>query len=206
MKRLLDLAAATAGVVVLSPLFLIVALLVRRDGGPAFFRQLRVGRGGVPFRMWKFRTMVPDAESRGPQLTAAGDGRITPVGGRLRRYRLDELPQLFNVIAGEMSLVGPRPEVPRYVALYRGDQRRVLDLIPGITDPASIAYRDEGALLAGADDPERHYAEHIMPEKIRLNLQYAARASVWTDLGVLWRTVTTLLSDYGRGSAVPRGG
>lgn len=200
MKRLLDLLAATGGVVILSPLMAAVAAAVARDGGPVFFRQLRVGRGGQLFRMWKFRTMVVDAESRGSSLTTANDPRITPTGAWLRRYRLDELPQLFNVIAGDMSLVGPRPEVPRYVALYNDEQQRVLQLIPGITDPASIAFRDEGELLAGAVDPERFYVERVMPEKIRLNLEYAAGATVLTDLGVVLRTVLALASDVGRGS------
>lgn len=198
MKRLLDLVAAALGLLLLSPALLVLALVVKRDGGPAFFRQLRVGRHSRPFRMWKFRTMVPDAESRGPKVTLANDSRITRVGAWLRRYRLDELPQLFNVIMGDMSLVGPRPEVPQYVALYNECERRVLELIPGITDPAAIEFRDEGQLLAGVSDPERFYAERIMPEKIRINLSYAAGATWRSDIGIVLRTIRTLMSDYGR--------
>jgi lipopolysaccharide/colanic/teichoic acid biosynthesis glycosyltransferase len=189
-KRAFDTLAAAVGLVVLSPLFLVIALAVSLgDGGPVFFRQARVGRGGRQFRMWKFRTMVPDAERRGRQITVGDDPRITPVGRLLRKAKLDELPQLFNVLTGEMSLVGPRPEVPRYTALYAPDERPVLELVPGITDPASIRYRDEGALLATASDPERAYTERIMREKIRLNLEYASRATRWTDLMIVLRTV-----------------
>ena len=197
MKRLLDVVAATLGLIVLSSVLLVVAIAVKRDGGPVFFRQLRVGRRGRPFRMWKFRTMVTDAESRGPKLTAAHDSRVTPTGHWLRRYRLDELPQLLNVVAGDMSLVGPRPEVPQYVALYNADQQRVLEFLPGITDPASIEFRNEAELLACVADPERFYSERIMPQKIRINLEYADRASTFTDLRILVRTVQTLVSDFG---------
>jgi lipopolysaccharide/colanic/teichoic acid biosynthesis glycosyltransferase len=204
-KRLLDVAGAGAGLAVLWPALLLIALLVRlHDGGPAFFRQERIGRGGKPFRIWKFRTMVTDAERAGAQLTVGRDPRITPVGHWLRRLKLDELPQLLNVLAGEMSLVGPRPEVERYVVLYTAEQRRVLDLLPGITDPASIRYRDESTVLAKAADPERAYVEEIMPEKIRLNLDYAARATVYSDLGVVLSTVAKLIPTRG-GSGRPAG-
>ena len=192
-KRTLDLVGAAAGVVVLSPLFLVVALLVKaQDGGPVFFRQDRVGYRGRPFRIWKFRTMVPDAAARGLPLTVGRDPRVTLVGEWLRRVKLDELPQLFNVLAGDMTLVGPRPEVPRYVASYGLEQRRVLELVPGVTDEASIRYVDESALLAAAADPERVYVDEIIPEKIRLNLAYAAHATVWTDLRVILATVRQL--------------
>jgi lipopolysaccharide/colanic/teichoic acid biosynthesis glycosyltransferase len=163
------------------------------DGGAVFFRQVRVGRDGRLFRVWKFRTMIANAEQRGGPLTVGEDPRTTRIGRWLRRSKLDELPQLFNVLAGEMSLVGPRPEVPRYVALYSPDQRRVLDLVPGITDPASIVYRHESDLLARAPDPERHYIAVIMPEKIRINLAYAARATWWTDLVVVLDTLRRLV-------------
>lgn len=187
-KRLVDVAASICGLVAASPVLVLVAAAVKTDGGNVFFRQQRVGRHGRPFLIWKFRTMVPDAERSGPQLTVAGDVRITPVGRWLRRTKLDELPQLLNVLAGEMSLVGPRPEVARYVALYTTDQRRVLALVPGITDPASLAYRDEERLLAEATDPERAYVEQIIPDKIRRNLEYAARSTVASDLRVVLRT------------------
>ncbi len=189
-KRLFDLAAAGAGLVVLAPLLVAIGVLIlMEDGRPVFFRQERVGRDGRPFRIWKFRTMVVDAERRGGAITVGRDPRITRVGHWLRRFKLDELPQLWNVVRGEMSLVGPRPEVPRYVALYTPEQRRVLSLVPGITDPASIAYRDEAALLADSDDPERLYVERIMPDKIRINLDYAARRSLWSDVRVILETL-----------------
>ena len=188
-KRAVDLVASLAGSLVLLPLMAVVAMVVKRDGGPVFFRQQRVGRHGRPFGMWKFRTMVVNADKVGPLLTAAGDPRITPVGRWLRRTKLDELPQLFNVIVGDMSLVGPRPEVARYTARYTPEQRAVLDLMPGITDPGTLHYVDEQELLAEAADPERLYVERIMPDKIARNLAYAARATVFTDLAVIVRTV-----------------
>ena len=190
-KRVFDVCCSVAGLAVLSPLLVAVALAVRIGGGPGsvLFAQQRVGHRGRPFRMWKFRTMVADAERRGPALTAAGDPRVTRVGAWLRRWKLDELPQLLNVARGEMSLVGPRPEVPQYVALYTPAQRAVLDLVPGITDPASIAYRDESALLGAAADPARLYVEELIPAKIRLNLEYAATATMWSDVRVILRTL-----------------
>ncbi|MGH7504213.1 MAG: sugar transferase, partial [Longimicrobiales bacterium] len=148
-KRLLDLVLAIAGLLVLWPVFLGIAAAIKLDDrGPVFFRQTRVGRHGRPFRIWKFRTMVPRAEQLGSPITVDGDARVTRAGARLRACKADELPQLFNILAGEMSLVGPRPELPRYVEGYTDEQRRVLELMPGITDPASLRYRDEGALLA----------------------------------------------------------
>ncbi len=194
-KRLFDLCLTIPGLLVLWPAFLVIAVLIKLDdGGAVFFRQVRVGRGGRAFRVWKFRTMIARAEQCGGPLTVGDDPRVTRVGRWLRHSKLDELPQLFNVLAGQMSLVGPRPEVPHYVALYTPDQRRVLDLVPGITDPASIAYRDESALLAQAPDWERQYVEVIMPEKIRLNLAYAARATGWKDFLVVVVTLLSLVS------------
>ena len=192
-KRILDLVGAGAGVVLLSPLFLVVALLVKaQDRGPVFFRQERVGYRGRPFRIWKFRTMIPGAEGQGLPLTVGKDRRVTRVGAWLRRLKLDELPQLFNVLVGDMTLVGPRPEVPRYVASYGLEQRRVLELVPGVTDEASIRYLDESAMLSAAADPEQMYVSEIIPEKIRLNLAYAAHATVWTDLRVILSTLRRL--------------
>ena len=194
-KRLFDLCWTIPGLLVLSPAFLVIAVLIKLDdGGAVFFRQVRVGRCGRAFRVWKFRTMIARAEQCGGPLTVGDDPRITRVGRWLRHSKLDELPQLFNVLAGQMSLVGPRPEVPHYVALYTPDQRRVLDLVPGITDPASIAYRDESALLAQAPDWERQYIEVIMPEKIRLNLAYAARATQWKDFLIVVVPLLNLVS------------
>ncbi|MGF1477451.1 MAG: sugar transferase [Geminicoccaceae bacterium] len=192
-KRAFDLIAAGTGVVLLSPLFGIVALAIKMsDGGPVFYRQERVGRGGELFRIWKFRTMVADADKRGGPLTVGRDPRITATGHWLRKTKLDELPQLFNVLAGTMSLVGPRPEVPRYVALYHDEQRRVLELTPGITDPASIHFRNESDVLAGTDDPETYYIRQIIPEKIRINITYADGANVLTDFYSILKTVWVL--------------
>lgn len=193
-KRLFDLLATTAGLLVIWPLFLGIALAIKLDdGGPVFFRHERVGRKGQPFRMWKFRSMRVDAPRLGGPLTVAGDPRITRVGRWLRRSKLDELPQLLNVLAGDMSLVGPRPEVARYVEMYDEAQRRVLELTPGITDPASIRYRDEENVLAAASDPEAAYVGQIMPEKIRINLEHAANANLLRDLGVILATFVRIL-------------
>jgi lipopolysaccharide/colanic/teichoic acid biosynthesis glycosyltransferase len=191
-KRLFDLLGATIALLLLSPLLLLTALAIKLDSpGPVFFRQERVGRHGVPFRIHKFRTMRAGAP--GLQITVGDDPRITPVGRFLRRTRIDELPQFIDVLQGTMSLVGPRPEVPRYVAHYPPALReRALAVRPGITDPASLAYIDEGALLAQAADPEREYIEVILPHKLRQAADYAEHATLWTDLGVLWRTALRL--------------
>jgi lipopolysaccharide/colanic/teichoic acid biosynthesis glycosyltransferase len=162
------------------------------QGRPIFFRQARVGYRGKPFRIWKFRTMVRDADKLGKPLTAGGDARVTRLGGWLRRTKLDELPQLFNVLIGDMSFVGPRPEVERYVDCYDTEQRKVLELTPGITDAASIRYRDEEQLLAGELDPEKVYISTIVPDKIRLNLEYASSANVIRDCVVILRTLAGL--------------
>jgi lipopolysaccharide/colanic/teichoic acid biosynthesis glycosyltransferase len=188
-KRAFDLTFAAAGSIVLVPLTAVIASLIALErSGPVFYTQERVGKDGRTFRMWKFRTMYPGADKHG-LLTVDGVSRVTPTGKWLRRWKLDELPQLWNVLRGEMTLVGPRPEVPLYVGQYSPEQRRVLKLTPGVTDPASIAYRDESALLAKAADPDRYYVGTLMPEKIRLNLEYAARANVLTDLGMVLRTI-----------------
>ena len=192
-KRLFDLLGAALALLLLSPLLLLIALAIKLDSpGPVFFRQLRVGRHGVPFRIHKFRTMAADAP--GLPLTVGADPRITRVGARLRDLRLDELPQLIDVLAGSMSLVGPRPEVPRYVAHYPpGLRERALAVRPGITDPSSLAFIDEAALLARAADPEREYIEVILPAKLQCAADYAARASLRTDMVVLWQTLRLLL-------------
>jgi lipopolysaccharide/colanic/teichoic acid biosynthesis glycosyltransferase len=193
IKRLFDLAGAAVALLLLSPLLLLAALAVRLDSpGPVFFRQERVGRGGVPFRIHKFRTMRAGAP--GLQITVGEDPRITRVGRWLRRTRVDELPQFIDVLQGTMSLVGPRPEVPRYVAFYPpGLRERVLSVRPGITDPVSLAYADESELLARAADPEREYVEVLLPRKLQAAAAYAERATLWTDLGVLLRSVGVLL-------------
>lgn len=191
-KRLFDLLGAALGLLLLAPLLLLVALWVKLDSpGPVFFRQERVGRYGRPFRIHKFRTMRQGAS--GLALTVGEDSRITRAGRWLRRTRLDELPQLIDVLVGDMSLVGPRPEVPRYVAHYPPALReRALAVRPGITDPASLDYIDEAALLARAADPEREYIEVILPAKLQRAADYAERASLATDLALLWRTLRVL--------------
>jgi lipopolysaccharide/colanic/teichoic acid biosynthesis glycosyltransferase len=195
-QRLFDLIGAAVGLLVLAPLMLGIALWIKLDSrGPVFFRQQRVGRGGAPFRIHKFRTMSADAPARGPELTVGADPRITRAGGFLRAAKLDELPQLLDVLAGTMSLVGPRPEVPRYVALYPAALReKVLSVRPGITDPASIAYRDESVLLAAAGDPERVYVEQVMPAKLRHAAEYVDRRSLLGDLRVIGATLRALWS------------
>ena len=194
-KRLFDLLGAAVALVLLSPLLLVLALWIKLDSpGPVFFRQERVGRFGRPFRIHKFRTMVADAPQRGPALTIGADPRITRCGAWLRRTRLDELPQCIDVLQGHMSLVGPRPEVPRYVQHYPPDLReRALAVRPGITDPSSLAFIDEAELLARAADPEREYVEHILPRKLQAAADYAAQANLWTDLQVIARTLRVLL-------------
>jgi lipopolysaccharide/colanic/teichoic acid biosynthesis glycosyltransferase len=194
-KRLFDVLGAAVSLVLLAPLMVLVAVAVRLDSpGPVLFRQERVGRHGRPFRIHKFRTMQVDATGRGPLLTASGDPRVTRVGAALRRHRLDELPQLIDVLKGDMSLVGPRPEVPRYVALYPPDLReRVLAVRPGITDPSSLDFLDEGELLARAADPEREYVDVILPRKLRRAADYADRATFATDLRVIGRTLGLLV-------------
>jgi lipopolysaccharide/colanic/teichoic acid biosynthesis glycosyltransferase len=189
-KRTLDLALAGLGVVVLSPLLAAVAASVALDSpGPVFFRQVRVGRGFRPFRIIKFRTMVEDASRRGGPLSIGADPRVTRVGRWLRRGKLDELPQLFNVLAGDMSLVGPRPEVPEYVERFRADYVDILTVRPGMTDLASLKYRDESALLAAAADPGAEYLRVILPDKIRLAREYVRRSSVLFDLSLILRTL-----------------
>ena len=193
-KRLFDLAAASLALLLLSPLLLVVALWIKLDSpGPVFFRQRRTGRHGVPFDIHKFRSMVVNAPALGPAFTVGADPRITRAGQWLRHTRVDELPQLFDVLAGHMSLVGPRPELPEYVALYPPALReRVLSVRPGITDPASLLFIDESAQLARAADPQREYVEVIMPLKLQCAADYAQSAGLWSDLGVLARTLRLL--------------
>jgi len=194
-KRAFDFICSALGLAVLFPVFFIIALMIKiEDGGPVLFIQKRVGYKGRPFFMYKFRTMVVDAEKKGNLLTIGSDPRITKSGRLLRKFKLDELPQLINVLKCEMSLVGPRPEVEKYVNLYTNEQREVLNLYPGITDPASIEYVNESELLAQSTDPEKLYVEKIMPEKIRINLEYAGKASWWTDFLVIVKTLARIIS------------
>jgi lipopolysaccharide/colanic/teichoic acid biosynthesis glycosyltransferase len=193
-KRVFDLVVALGGLAVFGLPMLAIALWVRFDSpGPVFFRQERVGQGGRPFRIHKFRTMSADAPARGPALTVGADPRITRAGAWLRRSKLDELPQLLDVLAGDMSIVGPRPEVPQYVALYpQALREQVLSVRPGITDPVSLRLADESELLAKAADPEREYREVILPAKLREAAAYAERATLWTDVVIIGRTLALL--------------
>jgi lipopolysaccharide/colanic/teichoic acid biosynthesis glycosyltransferase len=195
-KRLFDLVVSLLALVILSPLFLLLAVAIRLDSkGPVFFRQERVGLEGKVFRIHKFRTMVADAERAGPQLTRQSDPRITRVGAFLRRHKLDELAQLIDVARGDMSIVGPRPEVPRYVALYPADVRRVvLSVRPGITDAASVAYKDESSQLERTADPEQLYLNVILPRKLSLCVEYVRTRSLAGDIAIVARTLAALLA------------
>ncbi|MBQ0935608.1 sugar transferase [Ideonella paludis] len=193
-KRAFDVLCAALGLLILLVPGLLVAAWVKLDSpGPVFFRQERVGRGGRLFRIHKFRTMRVDAPSLGPQITIGADPRITRSGQWLRASKVDELPQLLDVLRGEMSLVGPRPEVPRYVALYPAELReRVLSVRPGITDPASLSFRHESELLAASDNPEQTYVEQVLPQKLQLSADYIRRATLGRDLVVILQTLRVL--------------
>ena len=192
-KRLFDLFASLVGLILLSPLFVLIAIAIKLDSpGPVFFRGRRVGRYGSLFGIFKFRSMVVDAAQRGPGITTAGDSRITRVGAVLRRIKLDELPQLINVVRGEMSLVGPRPEDPHYVTFYTPEQRRVLNVRPGLTSPASLRFRHEEEVLAG-ESWERTYVQEVLPAKLRIELDYLEHRSMWRDLGIIAQTVVALV-------------
>ncbi|MCU0432725.1 MAG: sugar transferase [Bacteroidia bacterium] len=194
-KRIFDLVFSFIGLLVLLPLLLGLSLWVLLDSrGGIFYRQVRVGRYGKDFKLWKFRTMHPDADKRGLLTVGGRDPRITRAGYYLRKYKLDELPQLLNVLAGHMSLVGPRPEVRKYVNMYTPQQMRVLEVRPGITDYASIEYSNENELLAQSADPERTYIQEVMPAKLALNEKYIAEQGLVTDFRIIWRTVVKIVS------------
>jgi lipopolysaccharide/colanic/teichoic acid biosynthesis glycosyltransferase len=189
MKRLLDIFAAVAGLTLLAPLFAAIALFIKLDSpGPVFFKQQRVGKGFRPFWIYKFRTMKVDGDG-GPALTVGADRRITRAGAFLRRSKLDELPQLINILNGEMTIVGPRPEVPRYVEVFRRDYEEILKVRPGLTDLASLKYRDESALLGQSADPEEEYLRRILPDKIRLAKDYIQRSSLLFDINLIGKTL-----------------
>ena len=191
MRRVLELIAAAAGMVLLAPLFPIIAFAIKLDdGGPIIYSQLRIGKNFHAFRIYKFRTMIVKAD-QDCLLTRTGDARVTRVGRILRRYKLDELPQLVNVLKGDMQFVGPRPEVPSYVELFRPAYKELLTHRPGITDPASVQFRDEENELA-AEDFEERYISEILPRKLQLSLEYGRRRSFWTDIGVLCHTMAKI--------------
>ena len=194
MKRLFDIVASGLGLLLLSPLFLILAVWIKLDSpGPVFYRQVRVGRYNKDFRIFKFRSMR-EGSDKGSLVTIGGrDPRVTRAGYWLRKFKLDELPQLINVLVGDMSLVGPRPEVRHYVDSWTPEQMHVLDVRPGITDPASIKFRNENELLEQVEDPEKYYIEVIMQEKIQLYLDYVANHSLWGDIKLIFRTIRAIL-------------
>lgn len=195
IKRAFDFTAALIGLLLLSPIFLLVAAIIKLTSrGPVFFRQTRMGKDFRPFEIYKFRSMVVDAPKLGGQITAGRDPRITGIGHFIRKTKLDELPQLINVLNGDMSLVGPRPEVPRYVELFADDYRQVLSVRPGITDLASVKYRDESEILGAAADPDRAYIEQVLPDKIALAKEYIAHASFTYDVGLIFRTLWKIAS------------
>ena len=200
LKRAIDVIGAAVGLAVLAPVWVVLAAWIKFDSpGPVLFRQERMGKGFRPFRILKFRTMVADAPARGGAITFGADPRITRAGRFLRAMKLDELPQLINVLVGDMSFVGPRPEVSRYVEMFHADYEEVLRVRPGLTDLASIKYRDEATLLGGADDPEKEYTTRVLPEKIRLAKEYVRRSSLPLDLLLVAKTLLIVLAGGGTG-------
>ena len=194
IKRLFDIVFSLLGLVILAPLFLIIAVIIKiEDGGPVFYRGVRVGKDGKLFRIFKFRTMIPHAEKAGIWATAEDDPRITKIGKILRKYKLDEFPQLINVLKGEMSFVGPRPEVPYYVGKFSEEEKAILSVRPGITDWASLWDIDEGSLLAGSADPNKTYEEYILPVKKQLQLKYVKENSFLMDIKIILLTVFALI-------------
>jgi lipopolysaccharide/colanic/teichoic acid biosynthesis glycosyltransferase len=194
LKRVFDIFFSVFGIVLLSPLFFIVALLIIVENGfPVFYTQKRVGKRGVEFSLLKFRTMIKDADKNGLLTVGGRDARITKVGYYLRKTKVDELPQLINVLLGDMSLVGPRPEVKKYTDLYTEKQKRVLSVKPGITDYASIEFVDENDLLGKSENPEETYIKEIMPKKLELNLKYVQQSSLLTDIAIIFRTIVKII-------------
>lgn len=194
MKRLFDIVASACGLIVLSPLFLILAIWIKIDSnGPVFYKQIRVGRFNKDFYLYKFRSMRVGSDKKGLITVGDRDPRITKSGYFIRKYKLDEFPQLINVLKGDMSLVGPRPEVRKYVDMYTSEQMHVLDVRPGITDLASIRYRNENELLAEADDPDKYYIEVVMQDKLRINLEYIEKHSFWYDIKLIFQTFYAII-------------
>jgi lipopolysaccharide/colanic/teichoic acid biosynthesis glycosyltransferase len=195
VKRVVDIAISLIGLLVLFPFFLMIASIIKMtSSGEVFYRQERIGRFGKPFRIHKFRTMVCDADKRGPKLTVGNDARITSVGKFLRKYKIDELPQLIDVLQGTMSLVGPRPEVPEYIKYYPPAVREiVLSVKPGITDLASIMFKDENMILMNSSDPHKSYIEDILPQKLKCNVAYVDSITVLGDLGVIIKTIFAII-------------
>lgn len=194
MKRLFDLIFSLLGLLLLSPFFVVISLIIRLyDNGAVFYKAPRIGRNGKTFKMLKFRSMVLNADKIGPSSTTSSDPRITPIGRFLRKTKLDELPQLINVLKGEMSIVGPRPEVKYFTDMFTEEEKAILSVKPGITDYASIWNSDEGKILEGADDPDKAYMELIRPEKIRLQLKYVYERSIWVDFKIIFLTLAAII-------------
>lgn len=194
LKRTFDVVASGLGLIVLTPLFVVLAIWIKADSrGPVFYRQVRVGRHNRDFRLYKFRSMRPDSDKKGLITVGGHDPRVTRSGYYIRKYKLDELPQLINVFLGDMSLVGPRPEVRKYVDMYTPEQMRVLDVRPGITSLASIRYRNENDILAKASDPDRAYVTQVMPDKIAIDLEYVPKASLLTDIRLIFMTFKEII-------------
>jgi lipopolysaccharide/colanic/teichoic acid biosynthesis glycosyltransferase len=191
-KRIFDLLSALIVIIVFSPLLILLSVWIAFDSkGGVFYKQERVGKNGKLFNLLKFRSMRPNADRAG-QLTVGDDNRVTKVGRFIRKYKLDELPQLFNIVKGEMSVVGPRPEVPKYVDMYSEEQKKVLLALPGLTDFASIEYLDEQKILGAADNPEKIYIEEVMPAKLELNLKYIKERNFWLDIGLIFKTIFSI--------------
>lgn len=196
MKRLFDLIASGLGLIFLSPLFLILAIWIKSDSkGPIFYLQVRVGRNNKEFHLFKFRSMRPDSDKLGLITVGGRDPRVTRSGYYIRKFKLDEFPQLINVFKGDMSLVGPRPEVRKYVDMYTPEQMHVLDVRPGITSLASIRYRNENEILAAAENPDKAYIEQIMPDKLAIDLEYVSKASLWADIRIIFATFKAIITD-----------
>ena len=194
MKRIFDLFFSFLGILFLLPIYIIIAIFIKIDSnGDILYKQERIGKNGIPFYVLKFRTMIPNAFSKGALTVGSRDPRVTNIGFYLRKYKLDELPQLFNVFLGEMSFVGPRPEVKKYTDLYNAEQKKVLSVAPGITDYASIKFRNENDLLSESDDPEKLYIDQIMPEKLNLNLKYINDNNVFKDIKIIFNTFYTII-------------
>jgi len=197
LKRLFDILVSSVSLLLLSPLFLLLAVLIKLDSrGPVFYRGVRVGRYGKPFRIFKFRSMVREAENLGASSTGSSDTRVTRCGRLIRKFKLDELSQLINVLTGDMSLVGPRPEVQKFVDMYTDEEKAILNMRPGITDWASIKFNNEGEIIenSGIEDPDEAYARLIRPEKLRLQLKYLKEQNLWIDLKIIVATLMTIVS------------
>jgi lipopolysaccharide/colanic/teichoic acid biosynthesis glycosyltransferase len=193
LKRLFDLIASIIGLIILLPIFLIIAIIIKTNSkGPVFYRQWRVGLNNSEFRVFKFRSMYMDADKRGLLTVGGRDPRVTPIGYYLRKYKIDELPQLINVLIGDMSLVGPRPEVRKYVDYYTAEQMKVLTVKPGMTDNASIEFIDENELLSKAEDPEEYYIKELIPLKTKIYLAYVENQSFLIDLQIIFKTVVKI--------------